>query len=107
MSVIAAHAHRGRHRAKPKPTFTPWRILFLLLVGPVAAMAVAVGIYFAPNGEQFFHSTVRPGELPVVQWHLVPKASTTGTEPALHPIGTAIHQVSLDDIATAIQAVTR
>ena len=87
-------------------TFTPWRILFLLLVGPVAAMAVAVGISLAPGGEQYFHSTVAPGELPVVTWHLVPSMYVDRSAPPLDPIGTAVYQVRLDPIASAIEWVS-
>lgn len=91
--------------ARPTSTFTPWRILFLLLVGPVVAMAVAVGIHFGPNGEQMFHSTVTGGELPVVTWHLAHQAYVERGSSTLDPIGTAVHQVCLDDIASAIEWV--
>lgn len=53
-------------------TFTPYRILMLVLIGPIVFMAFAVGIYLEPGGEQLFHSTVKPGELPVVHVDLVP-----------------------------------
>jgi hypothetical protein len=43
------------------------------VIGPI--VAAAVGIYFAPNGNRYFHSTVTPGQLPVVTWHLVPEAT--------------------------------
>lgn len=86
-TIIAAGRHRATidrparvvtvkpvHRRAVQPTFTPWRILFLILIFPATVIAVAVGIYFAPNGDQLFHSTVRTGELPVVQWQLAPGA---------------------------------
>jgi hypothetical protein len=56
----------GRHRLTAPPTFTSWRVLVLILIGPIAALAVLTGIYLAPGGPQLFGATVHPGELPVV-----------------------------------------
>lgn len=87
-------------------TATPWRILFLLLAGPVAAMAVAVGVQFAPNGAQLFHSTVAPGELPVVTTHLVHQAWIDRGPAMPDPIMSAVHELCLDDVTSAIAWVS-
>ncbi len=33
----------------PRPTWTPWRLLWLLLVGPLTFVAVALVVYFGPD----------------------------------------------------------
>lgn len=92
--------------ARPRPTFTPWRLLTLTLISPVVALAVAVGIQFGPAGEQFFHSTVAPGELPVVTTHLVHQAWIDRGPAMLDPIMSAVHQACLDDVTSAIAWVS-
>jgi hypothetical protein len=49
----------------PPPTFTPRRVFALILVGPVVALAVALGL--AVTGH-----TPAAGDRPVVQYHNVP-----------------------------------
>lgn len=86
-------------------TFTASRTLTLLLIGPAVAIAVAVGLFLSPNGGQLFHSTVTDGGLPVVTTHLTHRAYIDQGPPLLDPIATAVHEVSLDDIASAIEWV--
>jgi hypothetical protein len=38
------------NRATVEPTFTPGRVLFLLLIGPLTFAATAAAIYYSPEG---------------------------------------------------------
>ncbi len=58
---------RGRHRRptgrhRVPPTFTPWRILTLILVGPVVFIGTAAAIYLSgPDGREALSSTIPTG----------------------------------------------
>lgn len=62
------------HRHAAKPTFTPWRILFLFLLFPATIVAVAGALYLSPEGRQLFNGTVpsTPGQPVIVTVRLVP-----------------------------------